>query len=71
MTERQQQVLNFIRQFVAEQHYAPTYEEIRAGCAMSSKSLVNYHLDALEARGYLTRRHHSPRCIVLKERGAV
>jgi len=70
MTERQQQILNFIRQFVAEKHYAPTYEEIRVGCSLSSKSLVNYHLDGLERGGYITRRPASPRCIVLTKQGA-
>jgi repressor LexA len=67
MTERQQAILDFIRQFIAEYHYRPTYEEIRMGCSLSSKSLVDYHLGGLEARGFLTRRHHSPRCIVLTE----
>lgn len=71
MTERQQQILNFIRQFVAERHYAPTYEEIRVGCAMSSKSLVNYHLTGLERGGYITRKPCSPRCIALTKQGAI
>ncbi len=67
MTERRQQVLDFIRRFITERHYAPSYEEIRVGCALSSKSPVNYHLDALEASGHITRRPFSPRCIVLVE----
>ena len=71
MTERRQQVLNFIRQFIAENHYAPTYEEIRIGLGMSTKSLVDYHLNHLEAAGYITRRPASPRCIVLTKQGAV
>lgn len=71
MTERRQQVLDFIRQFIAEKHYAPTYEEIRIGLGMSTKSLVDYYLNHLEAAGYITRVPFSPRCIVLVEQGAV
>lgn len=70
MTERRQQVLDFIRQFIAEKHYPPTYEEIRVGCGMSSKSLVDYHLNHLEADGEIGRPHSSPRCIVLTKQGA-
>lgn len=71
MINRRQQVLDFIRQFIAERHYAPTYEEIRVGCGMSTKSLVDFHLNHLEADGYITRVPFSPRCIVLVEQGAV
>lgn len=69
MTERRQQVLDFIRQFIAEKHYAPTYEEIRVGLGMSTKSLVDYYLNHLEADGYIARVPFLPRCIVLVEQG--
>lgn len=65
MNERRQQVLDFIRKFIDDKQYPPTYEEIRVGCSMSSKSLVDFHLGNLEVDGKIKRPHSSPRCIVL------
>jgi hypothetical protein len=49
-------VLDFITRFNADQHYPPTYEEIRAGCRLSTKSLVNYWVTFLLEQGLLTKR---------------
>jgi repressor LexA len=54
-TVRQQAFLDFIEGFIAERGYPPTYEEIRQGLALSTKSLVDHHLSALETAGYLER----------------
>jgi repressor LexA len=53
--DKQKQILKFIEQFLEQNGYPPTYEEIRAGLNFSSKSLVNYHLEALENAGRLSR----------------
>lgn len=64
LTTRQTALLNFIRGFISKNHYPPTYEEIRRGIGWSSKSLVSYHLDKLEAAGLLWR-GSSTRTIIL------
>ena len=61
LTAKQQAMLSFIEQFVNERHYPPTYEEIRVGLGLSTKSLVDYHLNALEAAGRIQRDPWTPR----------
>ena len=51
----------FIENFVAQHGYPPTREEIRTGLNISTKSLVNYHLEALENAALLTRIPNTPR----------
>lgn len=65
LTPRQQAMLDFIRQFIAKHHYAPTYEEIRVGMNLSTKSLVDYHLTKIEAAGYIGLEPHKARAIYL------
>lgn len=54
-TIRQQAILGFIETFIADNSYPPTYEEIRQGLGLSTKSLVNHHLAALEEAGLIER----------------
>ncbi len=61
ISNKQGEMLAFIKTFVAENGYPPTYEEIRAGLDISTKSLVNYHLQALEDAALLTRIPNTPR----------
>jgi repressor LexA len=66
VSTKQREMLAFIEDFVAENGYPPTYEEIRIGLNISTKSLVNYHLEALENAALLTRSPNTPRGIRLK-----
>lgn len=59
-------MLDFIETFIAGNRYPPTYEEIRQGLGLSTKSLVNHHLAALEAAGYIERERSTPRGLRLK-----
>jgi repressor LexA len=65
-TVRQQAILDFIETFIIDNRYPPTYEEIRRGVGLSTKSLVNHHLTALEAAGYLERDRLTPRGLRLR-----
>lgn len=71
-TARQQAILGFIETFIAGRGYPPTYEEIRQGLALSTKSLVDHHLAALEAAGLIERDRLTPRGlrVVGQERAA-
>jgi repressor LexA len=70
ISEKQEEMLAFIQNFVGQNGYPPTYEEIRTGLGISTKSLVNYHLEALEAAQLLTRAPNSPRSIRLNGHAA-
>lgn len=55
LTERQQGIYRFIRQFVAEHHYPPTIREIGSALDITSTSVVNYNLERLEESGLIER----------------
>ncbi len=61
ISSKQQAMLDFIEEFVSDRGYPPTYEEIRVGMNLSTKSLVDYHLTALEAAGKIQRDPSTPR----------
>jgi len=65
VSHKQKEMLAFIENFVGENGYPPTHEEIRTGLNISTKSLVNYHLEALESAALLSRSPNTPRGIRL------
>ncbi len=67
ISDKQGEMLAFIEKFVTENGYPPTREEIRTGLNISTKSLVNYHLEALENAALLTRVPNTPRGLRLAE----
>lgn len=63
LTQRQQMVLDFIRQSITERGYPPTLREIGARMGIRSTNGVNDHLRALERKGYLTREDMKSRAL--------
>jgi repressor LexA len=63
LTARQQMVLDFIRQSIADRGYPPTLREIGARMGIRSTNGVNDHLRALERKGYLTREDMKSRAL--------
>lgn len=61
ISPKQEAMLAFIEEFMADRGYPPTYEEIRVGMKLSTKSLVDYHLTALEEAGKIQRDPATPR----------
>jgi repressor LexA len=55
LSERQKKILNFLDAFTRENEYPPTIREIGAAVGISSTSVVNYNLNVLEKKGYITR----------------
>lgn len=53
LTERQAQVLDFIRDFAGECGYPPTRVEIAAYFQWSSPNAAEEHIKALARKGYL------------------
>src|SRR5277367_5744746 len=63
LTQRQQMVLDFIRQSIHDRGYPPTLREIGAFMGIRSTNGVNDHLRALERKGYLTREDMKSRAL--------
>ena len=55
LTERQEQVLDFIKDHIGEWSYPPTLREIGAALGIRSTNGVSDHLRALKRKGYLTQ----------------
>lgn len=62
-TKRQQELLLFIGQFIAEHGYSPSYREIMNGCHYTSVATVALHVNNLIKRGHLRKRDHSARSL--------
>ncbi|MCL5263867.1 MAG: transcriptional repressor LexA [Chloroflexi bacterium] len=54
LTRRQQDTLEFVRGFVAENGYPPTVREVCAALGLSSSQTAYAHLCKLEQKGYLS-----------------
>ncbi len=67
LTRRQKQILDFIREYVAAQGYAPTLEEIGKEFELSSPATVHKHLSNIEAKGLIRRSTNRSRSIELVE----
>ena len=63
LTDRQQQVLDYIRDSITNRGYPPTLREIGAHMGIKSTNGVNDHLRALERKGYLTREDMKSRAL--------
>jgi len=56
LSAKRRRIITFIRRFLQDSGYPPTVRDILSGCGISSTSVVDYHLKALEKAGYI-RRH--------------
>jgi repressor LexA len=63
LTQRQQMVLDYIKQSISDRGYPPTLREIGARMGIRSTNGVNDHLRALERKGYLTREDMKSRAL--------
>jgi len=62
-TERQQHILQVIREFTAERGYPPSVREIGERVGLSSSSTIHAHLKTLERRGLISRDPTKPRAL--------
>ena len=68
LTKRQKQVLDFIANFVDENHYSPSFDEIAKGLNLASLATVHKHISVLESKNYLKRGFNQSRSIELSPR---
>ena len=55
LSQRQQGILDFIRNFMNDHQFPPTVRDIQGGCSISSTSVVDYNLHILQREGHLRR----------------
>ena len=55
ITKKQQEVLEFIKKYIATHGYPPAIREIGAGLNLSSPATVHMHVKKLEEAGYLKK----------------
>jgi len=66
LTRKQKAILDFIRGETSRRGFPPTIREIGARFGLRSTGSVRDHLRALERKGYIDRRRHLSRGIVLR-----
>jgi len=69
LTERQNRVLVFIRDYMSSNRIAPSYAEIKLAAGLKSLSGVSEAIDLLCERGYLTRLPRQARSLALTDFG--
>jgi len=55
LSERQQRILDFVAEYTSEHGYPPSIREIGQAAGISSTSVVDYNLRALERSGHIRR----------------
>lgn len=72
LTERQRQVLEFIKEEIRQKGYPPSVREIGEAIGLSSSSTVHGHMARLEEKGFIRRDPTKPRAIeVLDDSGGM
>ncbi|KUG04812.1 sos-response repressor and protease lexa [hydrocarbon metagenome] len=64
LTERQRQILTYIREKIRSSGYPPSVREIGQGVGLRSSSTVHNHLVQLEEKGFLRKDPTKPRAII-------
>jgi repressor LexA len=53
VTKRQHEVLEFIKNFIADKGWSPSLQEVANGVGLSSLGTVHKHIANLKAKGFL------------------
>lgn len=64
LTERQKQIMNYIRDKIKSSGYPPSVREIGEAVGLRSSSTVHNHLVQLEEKGFLKKDPSKPRAII-------
>ncbi|MCA9324254.1 hypothetical protein KC992_04105 [Candidatus Saccharibacteria bacterium] len=62
-TKKQHELLEYLREFIAEHGYSPSYREIMRGCNYTSVATVALHINNLIKRGHVMKRDNSARSL--------
>jgi SOS-response transcriptional repressor LexA len=62
-TKKQHELLSYLREFIVEHGYSPSYREIMKGCNYTSVATVALHVKNLILRGHVVKRGKSARSL--------
>ena len=68
LTQRQREILDYLRKALREKAYPPTVREIGTAIGLSSSSTVQNHLNTLERKGYIKRDAAKSRALEIVDR---
>ena len=63
LTKRQKEILDYLKAFIDEMGYAPSFEEICRHFGYTSLATVHEHLSNLERKGYILRSYRESRSV--------
>jgi repressor LexA len=63
LTRKQHELLMFIHEHLQATGFSPSFDEMKVGLALKSKSGIHRLISALEERGFLRRRAHRARAL--------
>ncbi|MBI4459382.1 MAG: transcriptional repressor LexA [Acidobacteria bacterium] len=63
LTRQQRKVMDFVADFLREQGYSPSFQEIAGGLGLHSLATVHKHIGTLERKGFLVRRPNCSRSL--------
>ena len=67
LTQKEREVLNFIREYWKKYQLYPSFREIGAGIGLRSASSVNRYIHSLTEKGEILPHKGKMRCLVLKK----
>tara|TARA_R110002020_G_scaffold175464_1_gene367341 strand:+ start:2745 stop:3011 length:267 start_codon:yes stop_codon:yes gene_type:complete len=65
LTPRMKIMLDIIKDYIDNNKFSPSYEELKQLCGLRSKSNVHRYLHCLRERGYISFKNHLKRGIVV------
>lgn len=65
LTERQEEILNYVKEYMVSHGYPPTVREIGADLGLSSPATIHSHLSKLVEKGFIKRNGSKNRAIEL------
>ncbi len=68
LTKRQSQVLTYVAEFIAANHYCPSFDEIAKSMNLASAATVHKHILALDEKGYLRRDANRSRALEVTDK---
>jgi repressor LexA len=71
LTDRQQEILTFVRRYTETHGYPPSVREIGQAMGLTSSSTVHSHLEALARKGFLRRDPSKPRALEILRNGGI
>jgi DNA (cytosine-5)-methyltransferase 1 len=66
-TKKQQQIFDFIQEYVGKHNFSPTFEEIKKRFKLKALSGVHQHIQALVHKGLIKKNKNGARCLELKK----